>query len=105
APQSPSSIQKAHLVPRRLIPANAKVTATPATGPAVDANNARHFAVGKFLVPAGARISMPTDNVAGSSSPAAQRVATNHQLFDEALLTKGALGHTRTAAEWLISFA
>ena len=42
APQTLSSIEKAHLVPRRLIPANARLRTPPPAGPAVDGDEPRH---------------------------------------------------------------
>jgi protein TonB len=89
APRIPSSIEKAHLLP--------PVAAVAAT------KSPRHQPmVGKLLVPAGARIG---EAVVNPSAPDAHHVAPRHRLFDEVLLTKTALGHKRTAAEWLISFA
>ena len=95
-----SSIQKAHLVSRRLIPADAKLSATPGEVTAPDRDKWRETMVRKLLVPAGARIG----DVAVPCAPDGQQGSTRLQLFDDALLNKAALGRKRSAAEWLISF-
>ena len=110
APQAPSSIQKAHLVTRRLIPANAKLSPLPETGssPEGAAPSTHKPMVGKLLVPAGARMANAADQSLPSGDPQHPHGGAPHQphkLFDEAILNKGALGHKRGAAEWTLSFA
>jgi periplasmic protein TonB len=101
APEQLSGTQQAHLVPRRLIPANARLNLRPyPEGTSSDRTSLkRRPLVGKLLVPAGARVGENLSPNGAGGRPAAQH------LFDEALLTKPALGRRRTAADWLISVA
>lgn len=99
-PESVKGIHQAHLVPRRLIPANALLKMAPSEAPHQSGEPSQHrLLVGKLLVPAGARIGGSTGKLAVPASGA----PAPHRLFDEALLTKPALGRKRTAADWLIS--
>jgi len=97
--QMPNSILKAHLVARRLIPADAKLSATPETERAPDRDKRHETMVRKLLVPAGARIG----NVAVPSALNGQLSRRRHRLLDEALLNKAALGRNSSVADWLIS--
>ena len=97
-PVMPSGIGKAHLVPRRLIPADAKLTAI-REAPSPYGKKPREMMVRKVLVPEGARMGM----VVTSCAPDGHR-RTGRKLFDEAFVNEGVLGHKRGAREWLISF-
>lgn len=99
APQGPSGVRKAYLVPRRLIPANAKLNPFTDVRPASDSEKGRKPLVGKLLVPAGARIG----DFAAQGEPGGRYAHAERQVFQEALLTT-ALAHKRSFAEWLISF-
>ena len=92
----PKVLSKAHVVPRRLIPADAELSATPAV-PAP--YQAREMMVPGLLVPAVAL----TGSALKSCWPDGPRGSACQRLFDEALLGKAALGHKRSATEWLIS--
>jgi len=103
SPQPLSSSKQAHLVPRRLIPANAQLSVTPNPQSASIGEPAqRKLMVGKLLVPAGARIGDATANQPSGSSSFA---SVNHGVFDQALLTNPALGRKRTPIDWMISLA
>ena len=95
--QMPSSIGKTHLVPRRLIPADAKLSAI-LEAPSPYGEKPHEMMVRKLLVPAGARMG----TFVMSCAPDGRR-DTRRQLFDEAFVNKGVLGHKRRATEWLIS--
>jgi protein TonB len=96
ASRTPGSIHHGNLVPRRLIPAGAQMDLSAGLGNTLAHDASRQLMVRKILVPAGARIEAAAD-------PAGPHGVAPHNVFDEALLGNTALGHKRSAAEWLIS--
>ncbi len=101
--QQPGSVRQAHLVPRRLIPANARIEVFPKSDGLIPKSDGAHetprnLMVRKLLVPDDARL-------AKEGEAGARPHAARHPVFEEALLGKAALGHRRSAGEWLVSFA
>lgn len=92
------AVRRDHLVPRRLISADARMSDAPseAVSPAGEtAPDSRRLMVPKLLVPSGARIDTPL--------MAAIPVTASANVLDDALLGDSFAGHRHTAAEWLIS--
>ncbi len=96
----PKAVRRDHLVPRRLISADARMSDVPskAISPAGDtAPASRRLMVPKLLVPPGAHIDAPLE----AGSPVTASASAN--VLDDALLGDSFAGHRHTAAEWLIS--
>ena len=94
------AVRRDHLVPRRLISADARMSDAPseAVSPAGEtAPASRRLMVPKLLVPPGARIDTPLM----AAIPVTASASAN--VLDEALLGDSFAGHRHTAAEWLIS--
>jgi protein TonB len=93
-------------VPRKLIPANARLQEDVASSGAASSIGettaaSRHLMVPKLLVPPGARIgTIEEHSAAGRAS-----LATRANVFQESLLRKNTLGRRSSYAEWLISAA
>jgi periplasmic protein TonB len=93
-------VHRDHLVPRRLISADARMSDAPskAVGQACEtAPTSRRLMVPKLLVPTGAHIDTPLM----AASPVTASASAN--VLDDALLGDSFAGHRHTAAEWLIS--
>jgi len=96
----PKEVRRDHLVPRRLISADARMSdaLSEAISPAGDtAPASRRLMVPKLLVPPGAHIDAPLE----AGSPVTAAASAN--VLDDALLGDSFAGHRHTAAEWLIS--
>jgi hypothetical protein len=92
------AVRRDHLVPRRLISADTRMSDAPseAVSPAGETASASgRLMVPNLLVPPGARIDTPLT--------AAIPVTASANVLDEALLGDSFAGHRHTAAEWLIS--
>jgi protein TonB len=100
----PIAVRQDLLVPRNLIPADARISeAVEASGASSSATetvaDSRRLMVPKLLVPPGARIGTEAKpEAARGASPVAHA-----NVFDEALLGNSSLGHRRSPAEWLVS--
>ena len=94
------AVRRDHLVPRRLISADTRMSEAPseAVSPAGETAPASgRLMVPKLLVPPGARIDTPLT----AAIPVTASASAN--VLDEALLGDSFAGHRHTAAEWLIS--
>jgi protein TonB len=100
-PDEPKTVRPEHLVPRRLIPTGATVTAFEGARDDAESSVAaskRRLMVPKRLVPAGAQIGEASQVAAGN-------LAARPDVFSEAILNDASLDHRRTAADWLVSAA